>query len=138
VTTLERLLVANRAEIASRVIRTARARGTETVAVFSDADQDLPYVAAADVAVRLAGTAPADTYLRVDLLLEAAARTGADSVHPGYGFLSEHAGFARACEEAGLRFVGPPASVIETMGSKIEAKRTMAAAGLPVLEGATV
>ena len=100
---IRRLLVANRAEIAARVIRTARARGTETVAVFSDADAELPYVATAD-ARRAARTAPrpADTYLRVDLLLDAAARTGADAVHPGYGFLSEHAGFARACEDAGL------------------------------------
>jgi len=135
---LRRLLIANRAEIAARVIRTARARGTETVAVHSDADGQLPYVGAADLAVRLPGVAPADTYLRIDLLLAAAAATGADSVHPGYGFLSEHAGFARACEEAGLCFVGPPSRVIEQMGSKIEAKQLMAEAGVPVLDGAIV
>ena len=135
---IRRLLIANRAEIASRIIRTARARGTETVAVFSDADADLPYVGAADVAVHLAGSSPAETYLRGDLLVAAAVAAGADAVHPGYGFLSEQAGFARACEAAGLVFVGPPPSVIEAMGSKIAAKRTMAAAGVPVLEGADV
>jgi acetyl/propionyl-CoA carboxylase alpha subunit len=120
------------------VLRTARARGTETVAVFSDADAHLPYVAAADSAIRLPGTSAADTYLRVDLLLDAARRSGADAVHPGYGFLSENAGFARACVEEGLVFVGPPASVIESMGSKIEAKRRMAAAGVPILDGVSV
>ncbi len=135
---IERLLVANRAEIAARVLRSARSRGCSTVAVFSDADAQLPYVAMADEAVRLPGTAASDTYLRVDLLLDAAARTGADAVHPGYGFLSEHAGFAAACEERGLRFVGPPSTVIASMGSKIEAKALMAAAGVPVLPGATV
>ena len=135
---LRRLLIANRAEIATRVIRTARARGTETVAVYSDADAALPYVAAADAAVHLPGTAAADTYLRVDLLVAAAEATGADSVHPGYGFLSENAAFAKACEDAGLTFVGPPSSVIESMGSKLEAKRRMEAAGVPVLPGAPV
>jgi acetyl/propionyl-CoA carboxylase alpha subunit len=135
---LRRILVANRAEIAERVIRTARARGTETVAVFSDADAQLPYVGAADSAIRLPGTSAADTYLRADLLVDAAVRAGADSVHPGYGFLSESAEFARACAEAGLIFVGPPAAVIESMGSKIEAKRLMRAAGVPVLEGVSV
>jgi propionyl-CoA carboxylase alpha chain len=138
VSAIRRLLVANRAEIAARIIRSARARGTETVAVCSDPDASLPYVADADAVVRLHGAAPADTYLRIDLLLDAARRTGADAVHPGYGFLSEQAAFASACEEAGLTFVGPPSPVIATMGSKIEAKRLMAAAGVPVLEGATV
>ena len=135
---IRRLLVANRAEIAGRIMRTARARGTETVAVFSDADAHLPYVSAADTAIRLPGTLASDTYLRVDLLLEAARRSGADAVHPGYGFLSESAAFAQACVDAGLVFVGPSAKVIESMGSKIEAKRLMAAAGVPVLEGVTV
>ncbi len=135
---IRRLLVANRAEIAARIIKTARARGTETVAVCSDPDASLPYVADADVVVRLDGAAPADTYLRIDLLLDAARRTGADAVHPGYGFLSEQAAFAAACEEAGLTFVGPPPQVIAQMGSKIEAKRLMAATGIPVLEGVTV
>jgi len=138
VSAIRRLLVANRAEIAARVLRTARARGTETVAVFSDADAALPYVAMADAAVHLAGVSAADTYLRADRLVAAALATGADAVHPGYGFLSENASFARACEEAGLRFVGPPSKVIESMGSKLEAKRRMAAAGVPVLPGVAV
>jgi acetyl/propionyl-CoA carboxylase alpha subunit len=135
---IRRLLIANRAEIAGRIIRTARTRGTETVAIFSDADAHLAYVAAADVAIRLAGVSAADTYLRIDLLLDAATRSGADAIHPGYGFLSESAVFARACVDAGLVFVGPSAEVIESMGSKIEAKRLMAAAGVPVLDGITV
>jgi acetyl/propionyl-CoA carboxylase alpha subunit len=138
VTAIRRLLVANRAEIAARVLRTASLRGTETVAVYSDVDADLPYVANADVAVHLPGAAPADTYLRVDLLIAAARATGADAVHPGYGFLSENAAFAAACEDAGLCFVGPPSKVIAQMGSKLEAKAVMAAAGVPVLPGGVV
>ena len=107
-----------------------------TVAVFSDPDAGLPYVLAADEAVRLPGSAPADTYLRGEALIAAAAATGADAVHPGYGFLSENAGFARACAAAGLTFVGPSPGAIEAMGSKIAAKELMAAAGVPVLPGA--
>ena len=133
-TTISRLLVANRGEIARRVFATCRRLGIETVAVHSDADAASPYVREADRAVRLPGTAPADTYLRADLLVEAATRTGADAIHPGYGFLSESADFARAVEAAGLVWVGPTAESIEQMGSKIEAKRIMAAAGVPVLE----
>lgn len=132
--TIDRLLVANRGEIACRIMRSARALGIRTVAVFSDADRDAPHVQAADEAVHLAGNTPAETYLRADLLIEAARRTGADAVHPGYGFLSEQAAFAGACAQAGLVFVGPPPHAIEQMGSKIEAKRLMAAAGVPVLE----
>jgi propionyl-CoA carboxylase alpha chain len=131
---ITRLLVANRAEIASRVFRTCRGLGIQTVAVHSDADADLPYVREADVAVRLPGTAAAETYLDVEALLDAAKRTGADAVHPGYGFLSENAGFARAVEAAGLTWVGPAPESIEAMGSKIEAKRIMREAGVPVLE----
>ena len=133
---IRKLLIANRGEIASRVIRTARALDIGTVAVFSDPDEGLPFVRDADEAVRLPGSAPAQTYLNAAALLAAAAATGADSVHPGYGFLSENAGFARACAAAGLTFVGPTPEAIEAMGSKIGAKEIMAAAGVPVLPGA--
>jgi acetyl/propionyl-CoA carboxylase alpha subunit len=135
---VKRLLIANRGEIAARIIVTARAMGIATVAVFSDPDATAPFVASADEAVRLPGAAPADTYLNVPRILAAAASTGADAVHPGYGFLSENAVFARACTDAGLVFVGPPAAAIEAMGSKPAAKALMADSGVPVLPGATV
>jgi propionyl-CoA carboxylase alpha chain len=131
---IRRLLVANRSEIASRVFRTCRGLGVETVAVHSDADAELPYVREADAAVRLPGNAPEDTYLRIDLMLNAARRTGTDAVHPGSGFLSENAEFARAVLDAGLTWVGPSPDSIETMGSKIRAKELVRAAGVPVLE----
>jgi propionyl-CoA carboxylase alpha chain len=127
------VLVANRGEIARRVFRTCRDLGLGTVAVHSDADAGAPHVAEADAAVRLPGVAPADTYLRADLLVEAALRAGADAVHPGYGFLSEQAGFARDVVKAGLTWIGPPADAIEAMGSKVAAKRLVAQAGVPVL-----
>jgi propionyl-CoA carboxylase alpha chain len=127
------LLVANRGEIARRVFRTARTMGLSTVAVFSDADTDLPFVREADQAVRLPGNTAADTYLRGELVIEAAIRAGADAIHPGYGFLSENAAFARAVVDAGLTWVGPPPEAIEAMGSKLEAKRMMRDAGVPTL-----
>lgn len=130
---IEKLLVANRGEIARRVFRTCRDAGIGTVAVFSDADADAPHTAEADVAVRLPGNAPADTYLRAELLIKAAVETGADAIHPGYGFLSESAAFARAVVDAGLTWVGPPPEAIESMGSKVESKRMMAGAGVPIL-----
>ena len=127
------VLVANRGEIARRVMRTCRDLGIATVAVHSDADADAPYVAEADAAVALPGNSPAETYLRGDLLIEAARRAGADAVHPGYGFLSENADFARAVIDTGLTWIGPPPDAIAAMGSKTEAKRLMADAGVPVL-----
>ncbi|MFI5565286.1 biotin carboxylase N-terminal domain-containing protein [Amycolatopsis japonica] len=130
---IQKLLVANRGEIARRVFRTCRDAGIGTVAVFSDADADAPHTAEADVAVRLPGNAPADTYLRAELLIKAAVETGADAIHPGYGFLSENAAFARAVIDAGLTWVGPPPEAIESMGSKVESKRMMAEAGVPIL-----
>ncbi|MFC5061077.1 biotin carboxylase N-terminal domain-containing protein [Actinomycetospora atypica] len=135
---IEKLLVANRGEIAARVMRTAHALGIGTVAVYSDPDTDAPFVALADEAVRLPGATPTETYLRGDLVIAAARATGADAVHPGYGFLSENAGFARDCAAAGLTFVGPTPEAIASMGSKLEAKALMESAGVPVLPGATV
>jgi propionyl-CoA carboxylase alpha chain len=133
-----KLLIANRGEIAARIMRSAHALGLATVAVYSDPDADAPYVTLADEAVRLPGAAPADTYLRGDLIIAAAAATGADAIHPGYGFLSENAAFARACADAGLIFVGPAPETIAAMGDKITAKALMADAGVPVLPGMTV
>ncbi|WP_276552230.1 acetyl-CoA carboxylase biotin carboxylase subunit [Streptomyces sudanensis] len=131
------VLVANRGEIAVRVIRTLRSLGVRSVAVFSDADAGARHVREADTAVRIGPPPAGESYLRVDRLLEAAARTGAQAVHPGYGFLAENAEFARACAEAGLVFIGPPADAIALMGDKIRAKETVRAAGVPVVPGSS-
>ncbi len=130
-----RILIANRGEIARRVIRTAHGLGHETVAVFADPDIASPHVAEATVAVRIGPAALAESYLSVDALLAAAAETGATAVHPGYGFLSENAGFARAVLDAGLIWIGPSPEVIEQMGSKIDARRLAVDAGVPVIPG---
>jgi acetyl/propionyl-CoA carboxylase alpha subunit len=134
---IKRLLIANRGEIAVRIARACREAAVESVAVYSEADARAPHAAAADRSVCIGPAAARDSYLSIVNILHAAETAGADAVHPGYGFLSENAGFAAACEGAGLVFVGPPSAVIARMGSKIEARRLMQSAGVPVVPGET-
>src|SRR5204863_2748059 len=117
--------IANRGEIAVRVIRSARALGLRTVAVYSDADRDSPHVQMADQAIRLGESPPSASYLSIEKIIDAARRTHADAVHPGYGFVSENGDFARACAANGMTFIGPPAAAIDIMGNKAAAKRHM-------------
>ncbi len=132
---ISKILVANRGEIARRVLRTVHAMGLASVAVYSDADVGAPHVDEADEAVRIGPAPSRESYLAIDRIVDAARAVGADAVHPGYGFLSENAEFAARCVEAGLVFIGPPVEAIRRMGSKIEAKAVMAAAGVPVVPG---
>jgi acetyl-CoA carboxylase biotin carboxylase subunit len=135
--TLRRILIANRGEIAVRVIRACRELGIPSVAVYSDADARAPHVLLADDAIRVGPPSPAESYLSIAAILDAARTTDADAIHPGYGFLSENAGFASACEQAGITFIGPPAAVIERLGSKIAARALAQQAGVPVVPGET-
>ena len=129
------LLIANRGEIACRVAATARRLGIRTVAVYSDADAGAKHVASCDLGVHIGGAAARDSYLKPDAILKAALATGAQAVHPGYGFLSENEGFAQACADAGVAFVGPPIAAIAAMGSKSAAKTLMEKAGVPLVPG---
>ncbi len=131
----ERVLIANRGEVAVRIARTLRRLGVESVAVYSDADAGAVHVRAADRAVHIGPTAPAESYLSIERILEAARESGAEAIHPGYGFLSERAAFASACAEAGIVFVGPGAEAISLLGDKVAAKEAATAAGVPVLPG---
>lgn len=131
----KKILIANRGEIACRVAATARRLGIQTVAVYSDADAQAKHVAACDEAVHIGGSAPKDSYLRWERILQAAQATGAQAIHPGYGFLSENEDFAQACQAAGLVFIGPPASAIRAMGLKAESKQLMEKAGVPLVPG---
>ncbi|HEV2037855.1 MAG TPA: biotin carboxylase N-terminal domain-containing protein, partial [Candidatus Eremiobacteraceae bacterium] len=131
----ESLLIANRGEIAVRVARTCRSMGIRSIAVYSDADAAALHVRACDSAVAIGGVSPRDSYLRTDLIIAAAKRSGAQAIHPGYGFLSENGDFAQACADAGITFVGPPPKAMRAVGDKIAAKKTAIAAGVAVLPG---
>ena len=131
----KKILIANRGEIACRVAATARRMAIQTVAVYSDADANAKHVSACDEAVHIGGSSPKDSYLRWERIIEAAKASGAQAIHPGYGFLSENEAFARACAEAGLVFIGPPPSAIQAMGLKAESKQLMEKAGVPLVPG---
>ena len=131
----DKLLIANRGEIACRVIRSAKRMGIQTVAVFSDADRDAPHVQMADEAVHIGASPSAESYLLVDRIIEACRSTGAEAVHPGYGFLSEKSALVLGLEKAGIAFVGPPAKAIEIMGDKIASKALAESAGVPTIPG---
>ncbi|MGA1597266.1 MAG: acetyl-CoA carboxylase biotin carboxylase subunit, partial [Candidatus Nanopelagicales bacterium] len=133
---MKRILVANRGEIARRVFRTARAMGIETVAVYSEPDADAPFIREADISIPLRGATSAETYLDVEQIIDAVRRSGADAVHPGYGFLSENAGFAEAMGAAGVTWIGPTPESIRAMALKVEAKRLASSAGVPLVPGA--
>ena len=133
VSSINKILIANRGEIARRIMRTCREMGIATVAVCSHPDRDALFVREADEVVPLGGMQPSESYLRIEAIVDAARKTNSDAIHPGYGFLSENAAFARACQESAITFIGPPAEVIVAMGSKIEAKRRMQKAGVPLL-----
>ena len=130
-----RVLIANRGEIAVRIIRACHELGMEAVAVYSDADAERPHVRLADIAVRIGPPPPTESYLRIDAIVEAARSTGAEAIHPGYGFLAERAAFARAVEDAGLVFVGPPSASIDALGDKLHARRTARAVGVAAVPG---
>ncbi|MES3014257.1 MAG: biotin carboxylase N-terminal domain-containing protein, partial [Pseudomonadota bacterium] len=131
----KKILIANRGEIACRVAATARRMGVRTVAVYSDADANAKHVLACDEAVHIGGASPRESYLLGERVIAAAQATGAQAVHPGYGFLSENAAFAQACADAGLVFIGPPPSAIKAMGLKAESKQLMEKAGVPLVPG---
>jgi len=133
----EKVLVANRGEIAIRVMRALKEMKIASVGVYSEADRETPHVREADEAYLLGPAVPAESYLSIEKILDAAKRSGAEAIHPGYGFLAENAPFAEACEQAGVVFIGPPASAIEAMGSKTRAREIMQEAGVPIVPGAT-
>ena len=135
---INKILIANRGEIARRIMRTCREMGIATVAVCSEVDRDALFVRESDEVVPLAGLAPGQAYLDVEAVVEAARKTGCDAIHPGYGFLSENPALARTCQHSGIAFIGPPADVIEAMGSKIAAKRMLTGADVPLLPSVEV